>query len=862
MVSGAEARARSLALRRLLNQASHAYYVLAAPIMADQAYDRLYRELQALEQQDPALVAPDSPTQRVGEPVQSGLPSVTHSIPLLSLGNIFAAHALPGWEKKLRDKLKTSLKDAAVQPAQPLAYTCELKIDGVALALRYEHGVLVRGATRGDGRRGEEITAGVRTIRSIPLSLQRPAPPAWAEIRGEAFLSEATFSALNQHLRDREETPFANARNACAGTLRQLDPRVVASRKVDFLAYQLYLSPDQPQPRQQVDAIKWLQAAGFKIDPNNRLCPGLEAVEQFYQQWQDKHHELPYSTDGVVVKLNDLDLQQQAGSTQREPSWAIAMKFPAVEVETTLRRLVMQVGRTGVVTPVAEFDPVELGSTAADRGVSTVARATLHNANQIATRSNKRGLHEGDVLVVRKAGGVIPEVVQVKPGPSPGRPLVFPSHCPDCGSLLVREFKEATPRQKPAIRCVNSSCPAILRGALRHWVSRDALDVDGLGRQCIEQLVQRGFVHAIDDLYELQEATLAGLEGLAEPSARSLLAALEVSRQQPWHRVLYGLGIPHVGSANARVLARAFTSIEQLAEAFSADRTFTIDHLQGVSNKTATSLQKWLVHPDNQKRLQALEASGQPWDCVLADLPVSPLGVAKARILASVFPSAQRLAEAFGHDRQFGIAAVESIGPKTAVFMQKWLAQQRNRAILDELEASRQPWDRVLSDLPVLPIGPAKAKVLARAFPSAQRLVKDFLLDMRFTIANLEGIDSEVANSIQKWLANSANQQLLANLAHAGLQLQSKPSSSSQGPLTGQTFVLTGTLPSLGRAEAQQRIEAAGGAVSSSVSRKTTHVVAGAEPGSKLHKARDLGIRILDEDALLQLLESQQANGN
>ena len=862
-VSGAEARARSLELRRLLNQASHAYYVLAAPIMADQTYDRLYRELQVLEQQDPALVTPDSPTQRVGEPVQAGLPSVTHSMPLLSLGNIFDAHALPGWEKKLRDKLKASPQASAVTAsAQPLAHSCELKIDGVALALRYEHGVLVLGATRGDGRRGENITAGVRTIRSVPLRLQCAAPPAWAEIRGEAFLSEATFSALNQHLREQEETPFANARNACAGTLRQLDPRVVASREVDFLAYQLYLSPDQPQPRQQVDAVKWLQAAGFKVDPNNRLCPDLDAVERFYQQWKDEHHALPYSTDGVVVKLNDLDLQQQAGSTQREPSWAIAMKFPAVAVETTLRRLVMQVGRTGVVTPVAEFDPVELGSTAADRGVSTVARATLHNANRIAALTNQRGLHEGDVLVVRKAGGVIPEVVQVRPGSAAGRPLVFPSHCPDCGSLLVREFKAAAPQQEPLIRCVNSSCPAILRGALRHWVSRDALDVDGLGSQSIEQLVQRGFVHAIDDLYDLQEATLAAMDGLAESSARSLVAALEASRLQPWHRVLYGLGIPHVGSANARVLARAFPSADQLAEAFSAERTFTLDRLKGVSDKTATCLQQWLLRPDNQQHLQQLEASGPDWEHALADLPVFPLGPAKARILASAFPSAQQLVEAFGPDLQVNVANFEGIGPKTVLPMHQWLTHPGNRTFLAALEADGQPWHRVLAGLPVFPLGAAKARVLASAYPSPRQLATDVLLDMTFTIADLDGIDNEIASSLQKWLANPANQKLLAGLDRAGLQLNSAPSPSSQGPLTGQTFVLTGTLPSLGRAEARQRIEAAGGSVSSSVSSKTTHLVVGADPGSKLHKARDLGIRILDEEALLQLLESQQADGN
>ena len=599
------------------------------------------------------------------------------------------------------------------------------------------------------------------------------------------FLSETTFAAINRQLRKQEVTPFANARNACAGTLRQLDPQVVASRKLDFLAYQLYLSPNPTRHRQQLDALKWLKTAGFKVDPNTRLCPSLEAVEHFYRQWTSKHHELPYSTDGVVVKLNDLALQQQAGNTRREPSWAVAMKFPPVEVETTLRRLVWQVGRTGVVTPVAEFDPVELGSTAEDRGVSTVARATLHNANRIATLGKKRGLHEGDVLVVRKAGGVIPEVVAVKPGPSPGQSCVFPSHCPSCGSRLIRESGDAMLQPEVAIRCGNNSCPAILRGALRHWASRDALDVDGLGSQCIEQLVVHGLVHTVDELYGLQEETLAALDGLAVPSARSLLAALEDSKQQPWHRVLYGLGIPHVGSANAKVLAQAFPSAEELAEAFSFDRPFTIDRLVGVSDKTATALRKWLAHPDNLEGLKQLETSGQPWDRALSNLPLYPLGPAKAKVLARAFPSAEQLAEAFSSDSTFTVDRLAGVSDKTAAALQQWLAHPGNLEGLKQLETSGQPWNRVLSDLPVCPLGSTKAKVLAGAFPSAQQLGKEFLADMTFVIADLEGIDNEIAGSLQKWLASPANQKLLAGLARAGLQLHGELPTAPQGPLTG-----------------------------------------------------------------------------
>ena len=837
-ISLAEAEARAEALRQKLNQASHAYYVLAAPVMEDREYDRLYRELLELEERHPQVVRPDSPTQRVGEPVPAGFPSVSHRIPLLSLENLFSADQLPGWERRLRRYLDGS-------PDQPLSYSCELKVDGVALALRYEHGLLVQGATRGDGHRGEEITASVRTVRSIPLRLRCTEPPAWAEIRGEAFLAAATFSAINQQRSQQDEAPFANARNACAGTLRQLDPQVVASRNVEFVAYGLHLSPEQPQPPRQLASLHWLGAAGFKTDDYARHCSNLEGVERFYRHWNLQRHHLPYGTDGVVVKLNDWALQQQAGHTQRAPRWAVAMKFSQVEVGSRLRRLVTQVGRTGVVTPVAEFDPVALDG-------STVARATLHNVARIDELTQGKGLREGDTLVVRKAGGVIPEVVRLEPGAPPGEPLPFPRHCPQCDSLLVRESEAAT-------RCVNSSCPAILRGALRHWASRDALDIDGLGRERIEQLVACGLVHTIDGLYGLQEADLVALEGWAVASARSLVQSLQASKQQPWHRVLYGLGIPHVGLANATVLAQAFPSAERLAEVFASDRKFVVHHLEGIGDTTASSLRKWLAREENRIFLTEIEASEQPWDQALSDLPVFPLGAAKAEILARAFPSAQKLEEAFSPDPHPVTDDLTGIGAKTVRSLRKWLAREGNRTFLAELEASEQPWDRVLSELPVFPLGAAKAKVLAGAFPSAQQLAEEFPSDIKFVVADLEGMDSEIAGSLRQWLVNPANQALLAGLGKVGFPL-GQPSKAPAGPLTGQIFVLTGTLPSLSRAEARKRIQSAGGTVTNSVSRKTTHLVVGASPGSKLEKARSFGIEILDEEALLQWLDGQPQN--
>ncbi|MFZ9952109.1 MAG: NAD-dependent DNA ligase LigA, partial [Vulcanococcus sp.] len=476
---------RAAELRRLLNRLAHAYYVLDAPEEEDAVYDRLYRELLDLEAAHPELVAPDSPTQRVGGSPSEGFQSVRHRIGLLSLDNAFNTAELEAWYARL-------LKVLDREPATALEMVGELKIDGNALALSYTNGLLERAATRGDGEQGEEITANVRTIASVPLRLQLEQPPAWVEVRGEALIPDGTFAAINAERQARGEALFANPRNACAGTLRQLDPRVVAARRLDFFAYTLHLPDDwqpgpsdPPPPTTQWESLQWLQAAGFKVNPNAEPLPDLAAVEAFFAQWDTGRRQLAYATDGVVVKLNDLRLQDAAGFTQKAPRWAIALKYPAEEAPSRLLRLSCQVGRTGAVTPVAEFEPVPLAGT-------VVSRATLHNADRLA----ELDLHAGDTIVVRKAGEIIPEVVRVLPElrPAGALRLELPHTCPECGSELVREEGEA------ATRCVNSSCPAILRGALRHWVSKGALDVDGLGSKLIEQLVDRGLVGSIADL--------------------------------------------------------------------------------------------------------------------------------------------------------------------------------------------------------------------------------------------------------------------------------------------------------------------------------------------------------------------------
>ena len=678
----ADPHERAAELRQLLNRAGHAYYVLDAPVMEDAVYDRLYRELLELEQKHPDLQRSDSPTQRVGGAPAEGFTSVEHRVGMLSLDNAFNRDDLQAWHERLLKVL-----DRPSDTRLPLVG--ELKIDGNALALSYRNGVLERAATRGDGSRGEEITANVRTISSIPLRLQIENPPEWVEVRGEAFIPDATFAAINAEREQRGEALFANPRNACAGTLRQLDPKVVAARRLDFFAYTLHL-PGDAQPPGQWAALEWLNSAGFRVNPNRERCEDLAAIQRFCDHWEQGRHDLPYATDGVVVKLDDLQLQDEAGFTQKAPRWAIALKYPAEEAPTRLLRVGAQVGRTGAITPVAEFEAVALAGT-------SVSRATLHNADRIA----ELDLHLGDTIVVRKAGEIIPEVVRVLPElrPSDATPVQLPQHCPECGSNLVREGDEA------ATRCVNSSCPAILRGGLRHWVSKGALDVDGLGSKLIEQLVDRGLVGSLADLYRLDAALLASLDRMGDKSATNLVEALEASKQQPWHRQLYGLGIRHIGEVNAKALAAAFFSINSLAAA-------------------------------------ALEAPEQ--------------------------------------------------------------------------------------------------------------------------IAELHGIGPEISASLGQWLRTPANQQLLQDLRSVGLSLEASASeqeaasqagADADGVLQGKTLVLTGTLPNLSRSEAKALIEAAGGKVSGSVSKKTDYLVAGEAAGSKLTKAESLGVTVLSEADLTALLQ-------
>ena len=674
---------RAADLRSQLQKASYAYYVLDAPDLADAVYDRLYRELQDLEAQHPELRVSDSPTQRVGAKPAEQFTSVAHNIPLYSLENAFDIEEYKDWQTRWQ-RLEPDIEEAQA--------VTELKIDGNALALTYENGVLVRGVTRGDGITGEDITQNVRTIRTIPLRLRMAdgptgaqTPPPVVEVRGEAFLPIDVFEEINAKREAAGIALFANPRNAAAGTLRQLDAQVVADRRLDFFAYTLIMpegTGDVAAPSDQWAALECLQSLGFRVNPNRQRCDSAAAVFEYYSEWEEKRHDLPYLTDGVVVKLNSFELQDRLGFTNKFPRWAIALKYPAEEVPTVLESVTVQVGRTGAITPVAELSPVQLAGT-------TVSRATLHNADRLA----ELDLHIGDTVVVRKAGEIIPEVVRTLPDlrPEGAKAYQLPKTCPVCDQPVVKPEGEAV------TRCVNGSCPAILSGSIRHWASRDAMDISGLGDRWVQQWIDQGMVSSVADLYDLTLSDLVKLDRMGEKLATKLISAIALSKQRPWAKVLYGLGIRLVGSTNAKLLADNFRSAKVLAET--------------------------------------------------------------------------------GGD---AIARVYGIGP-------------------------------------------------------------------------------EIAQSVRQWFQVPANVELLERLAAAGLQLEAaeQAADSEPQPFAGQSFVITGTLPTLKRSDAKSRIEAAGGRVSGSVSSKTDYVVVGEKAGSKQEKAEKLGIRQLSEAALLALLDEQ-----
>ncbi len=573
-----ELRKRAEKLRDEIRKHDYHYYVLDQPLISDAEYDRLVRELEEIERSYPELVTPDSPTQRVGGQVLKGFAVVRHRVPLLSLDNAFSQGELEAFDRRIKEKLGKEAVD----------YVCELKIDGVSVALVYQDGVLVSGATRGDGMVGEDVTQNVRTIRSLPLRLNRQIRRL--EVRGEVYMPKEAFARLNREREERGEKNFANPRNAAAGSLRQLDPKVTAGRTLSIFVYDILYIEGEEVPS-QLQTLEFLAEIGLPVDKNYRWCSSINEVISFCEEWQEKRHDLPYEIDGVVVKLNSIPARGFLGTTAKSPRWAIAYKFPAEEKETRIISIELNVGRTGVITPTAVMEPVSLAGT-------TVSRASLHNYDYI----REKDIRIGDRVIVHKAGDIIPEVLRSLPERRTGEEIEFkmPETCPACGSKVVRFSGEV------AYRCDNINCPARLKESLVFFASREAMDIEGLGPALVEQLVDRGMVRNVADLYYLTEEQLAGLERMGPKSARNLIKALEESKKRPLHRLLNALGIRYVGSKTARLLAERFRDIEQFAD-ISPEELMSVPE---VGEKIAESVIAFFAEPRNWETIRKLKDAG------------------------------------------------------------------------------------------------------------------------------------------------------------------------------------------------------------------------------------------------------------
>lgn len=672
----ADERAADLAeaekLRREIRHNEYLYYVLDAPEITDAEYDRMMVRLRELEARYPDSIPADSPTQRVGGRASSQFTEVRHLEPLLSLGNVFSAEELRAFDERVRSGLPAGSK---------VEYVMEPKIDGLACSLIYENGKLVRAATRGDGVVGENVTANVRTIRSIPLTLKVPegeAVPELLDVRGEVYMPRQAFMRLNEQRAERGESEFANPRNAAAGSLRQLDPQVTASRSLSFFAY--YLVGEGAQPKHS-ESLALLARYGFKVSENYKVVENIDEAIKYIGDFNELRQGLSYDTDGAVIKVNDVYQQRILGATGKDPRWATAYKYPPEQAETTLEDIDWRVGRTGVLTPTAVLTPVKLSG-------SVISRATLHNEDFIRAKD----IRIGDRVIINKAGEIIPEVLRVVVEKRTGdeKEVEIPSVCPECGWRVERQGEEA------AIRCTNPHCPALGREGLIHFVSRDAMNIDGCGPSVINALLDAGLVRDAADLYSLRKEDLLKLERMGEKSADNLLAALAESKKNELDKLLFALGIRHVGAKVARILATEFGSMEKLQQA-------------------------------------------QPEE----------------------------------------LAQIRDIGDK-------------------------------------------------------------------------------IAESAVTWLNVPANIDLVERLAAAGLTMTfTPPASQEDNPFFGKTLVFTGTMPTLGRAEAKTMAQDVGAKVSGSVSKKTDYVIAGAEAGSKLEKAQQLGVTVIDEAEFLRLLKGE-----
>ncbi len=731
-------------LRAEINRHNYQYYVLDEPLIPDAEYDRLLRELQQLEARHPELITPDSPTQRVGAEPLDAFGEVRHRIPMLSLENAFSEEEVRDFDRRVRERLGAK---------EEIVYAAEPKLDGLAVSLRYEDGLLVQGATRGDGARGEDVTQNVRTIPSIPLGLLGDGWPRILEVRGEVYMPKSGFLALNERARRAGEKTFANPRNAAAGSLRQLDPRITAGRPLAFFCYGFGEIEGGPLADTHSDSMGRLTAWGLRISPELRRVKGAAGCADYYRRIAGRRDDFDYDIDGVVFKVDRYDQQERLGFVARAPRWAIARKFPAEEEITRVKAVEFQVGRTGAITPVARLEPVFVGG-------ATVSNATLHNMDEI----ERKDVRVGDTVYVRRAGDVIPEVVRVITGrrPPDAKKVRLPARCPVCGAEIIKPEGEAVARCSGGLYCA-----AQRRESIKHFASRRAMDIEGLGDKLVDQLVERGIVHDPADLYSLTQEQLAGLERMGDKSAKNLLEALERSKKTTLARFLYALGIREVGEATAAALAAHFKTLDAL-KAARLDDFIVTGGIKGVGEVTANALCSFLA---SRPELE-VEGDFATW---LAGLKIRGLNPEVAGRIARAFGSLEALRAAspreLCHERR---SLVEGVGPVIAEHIVAFFHQRHNIEVIDRLIEAGVTWDE-------------------------------------------EG-------------------------AQPG-----------QRPLAGLTFVLTGSL-SRPRQEIKDRLQALGARVAGSVSKKTDYVVAGEAAGSKLDKARQLGVKVLDEAGLEQLL--------
>lgn len=634
-VNREQARPRVAQLRQELNYHNHLYYTLDAPVISDGEYDRLFQELRQLEADYPELLTPDSPTHRIGGEPAEGFVQVLHRHTMLSLGNVFDPEGLAAWHKRV-----TNLLDGAA-----FAMTCELKIDGLAVSLIYENGTLTQGATRGNGYTGENVTHNLRTIRTIPLQLQGN-PPPYLEVRGEVYMPVASFRQLNAERAERGEPLFANPRNSGAGTIRQLDPKVAASRNMQIWVYSLSDAGESPYPGGQWETLQWLQSLGFNANPENRRCHTLAEVNAYYQEWLERRHSLPYEVDGIVIKVDPFGYQNALGVVGREPRWAVAYKFPAEQAVTQLLEIGVNVGRTGSLNPYAILEPVVVSG-------ATVRHASLHNEEDI----QRKDIRVGDWVTIERAGDVIPQVVGpiLARRPEDSTQFQMPELCPVCQTPVVKPEGEAMHR------CPNTSCPAQFFELLKHFVSRGAMDIDGLGEQWCRIFIDQGMVGSVADLYSLERDKLLGLERMGKLLTAKIMGNIEASKTRPLHRILFALGITHVGAEVAELLTQRYASLAQLAAAPQEE----LEEIEGIGPKIAASIVNYFAVAENRAVIEKLGQAGVNLHHELtivnpSDLPWHGLSFVITGTLA-----AMTRREAEGKIKALGGSATSSVTRKT-----------------------------------------------------------------------------------------------------------------------------------------------------------------------------------------------------